>query len=61
MERFILTDEPVGEQIKTHALRAGADLLIMGAYGRPRFIEWLCHGPTVDILAHTSLPILTHH
>ncbi|CEF57277.1 universal stress protein [Acetobacter ghanensis] len=61
VERFILTDEPVGEQIKAHALRAGADLLIMGAYGRPRFIEWLCHGPTVDILAHTSLPILTHH
>jgi nucleotide-binding universal stress UspA family protein len=33
----------------------------MGAYGRPHFIEWLFGGPTVDLLAHATWPILTHH
>ncbi|MCP1242950.1 universal stress protein [Acetobacter lambici] len=61
LERFVLTEQSVGEQIRTRATQAGADLLVMGAYGRPHFIEWLFGGPTVDLLAHATWPILTHH
>lgn len=59
--RFILTDQSTGEQIRARATQAGADLLVMGAYGRPHFVEWLFGGPTVDLLAHATWPILTHH
>ncbi|WP_338333475.1 universal stress protein [Acetobacter sp. LMG 32666] len=61
LERFVLAGQSVGEQIRTRATQAGADLLVMGAYGRPHFIEWLFGGPTMDLLAHATWPILTHH
>lgn len=61
LERFVLTEQSVGEQLRARATQAGADLLVMGAYGRPHFIEWLFGGPTVDLLAHATWPILTHH
>ncbi|MFT9068404.1 MAG: universal stress protein [Acetobacter syzygii] len=61
VDRFTLADQNVGEQISAHAQRAGADLLIMGAYGRPQFIEWLLDGPTHHMLHHGIWPILTHH
>lgn len=55
------TGDDVGELLRAHALAAGGDLLIMGAYTRPHFLEWLFGGPTQDVLAHATLPILTHH
>ncbi|WP_338042943.1 universal stress protein [Novacetimonas pomaceti] len=61
VDRFIIASANVGEEIRTRALAAGGDLLVMGAYSRPHFIEWLFGGPTRDILAHGTLPILTHH
>ncbi|ACI52388.1 UspA domain protein [Gluconacetobacter diazotrophicus PA1 5] len=61
VDRFTLDDGDPGEQIRAHALAAQADLLIMGSYTHPRFVEWLFGGPTRDILAHGTLPILTHH
>lgn len=62
LERFALTShKALGEQIRARAAQAGADLLVMGAYGRPHFVEWLFGGPTVDLLAHAPWPILTHH
>lgn len=61
LERFTLAAGSVGAQIKTRATQAGADLLVMGAYGRPHFVEWLFGGPTVDLLAHATWPILTQH
>ncbi|MCE2578301.1 universal stress protein [Komagataeibacter sp. FNDCR1] len=60
VDRFRI-DGDVGEQIRTHALAANADLLIMGAYTRPHFLEWLFGGPTQDLFTHATLPILTHH
>ncbi|WP_240471508.1 universal stress protein [Komagataeibacter rhaeticus] len=59
VERFISTDTDVGARIR--ALAAQGDLLVMGAYGRPHFLEWLFGGPTLDILTHALLPLLTHH
>lgn len=61
VNRFIIGEQKLGEQIRTHALSAHADLLVMGAYSRPHFIEWLLGSPTQDILAHARLPILTHN
>jgi len=61
VDRFSVTDGHAGEHIREHALEANADLLIMGAYTHPRFMEWLFGGATHDILAHETLPILTHH
>lgn len=61
LERFTLTQDSVGAQLKARATQAGADLLVMGAYGRPHFVEWLFGGPTVDLLAHATWPILTQH
>ena len=40
---------------------AGADLLVMGAYGRTRFSEWVLGGATRHILQHASLPVLMRH
>ena len=50
-----------GEQIRARALAGGADMLIMGAWTRPRFLEWLFGGPTQDVLSRATLPVLTHH
>ncbi|MBO1360224.1 universal stress protein [Acetobacter sacchari] len=61
IDRFVIASSDVGEEIRQHALKAGGDLLIMGAYSRPHFIEWLFGEPTQDILSHATLPILTHH
>lgn len=40
---------------------AGADLLVMGAYGRTRFSEWVLGGATRHILQHAALPVLMRH
>ncbi|MCE2564539.1 universal stress protein [Komagataeibacter sp. FNDCF1] len=61
VDRFIITERDTGEQIRARALSARGDLLVMGAYDRPYFIEWLFGGPTRDILTHGTLPLLTHH
>lgn len=61
VDRFLLNTGDIGEHVRQHALSAGGDLLVMGAYTRPHFIEWLFGGPTQDILAHGTLPILTRH
>lgn len=61
VDRFPIESGDLGEQIRAHVLAADADLLVMGAYTRPHFLEWLFGGPTQDVLANTTLPILTHH
>jgi nucleotide-binding universal stress UspA family protein len=61
VDRFLLGAGDTGEQVRQRALAVGGDLLVMGAYTRPHFIEWLFGGPTQDILAHGTLPILTRH
>lgn len=38
-----------------------AAYLVMGAYGRPRFVETVLGGVTRELLNHPPLPILTSH
>jgi nucleotide-binding universal stress UspA family protein len=43
------------------AIEFRADLLVMGAYGRTRFSEWLLGGATQHVLCHAELPVLMQH
>lgn len=54
-------DEKVGDAILARARKAGADLVVMGAYGRPRFAELVLGGATRAILAGAGMPVLMSH
>ena len=51
----------MGATLREHALRCGADLLVMGAYGHSRLREFVLGGATRDMLAHIELPTLMSH
>ena len=50
-----------GEAIEAFAHQQDADLLVMGAYGHPRLIEFVFGGATRYILRHATLPVLMAH
>jgi nucleotide-binding universal stress UspA family protein len=51
---------PVGEVLLSEAAGEGA-LLVMGAYGRWRWREWVFGGVTRHVLHHTPVPVLMAH
>jgi nucleotide-binding universal stress UspA family protein len=53
--------EPIGATLLQAATEAGADLLIMGGYGRSRLSELVLGGVTRYVLAHSQLPLLISH
>jgi nucleotide-binding universal stress UspA family protein len=57
----VATDEPVAEALLQAASAAGADLLVMGGYGRTRLSELVLGGVTRQVLSHPSLPVLMAH
>ena len=54
------TDNP-GAAILAAAGEAGADLLVMGAYGRARFAEWVLGGVTRHVLENAHIPLFLRH
>lgn len=54
-------DEQAGEALLRATEEAGADLLVMGAYGRTRFSEWVFGGATRHVLRHATVPVLMRH
>ena len=52
---------PVGEQLVEEAAKAGADLLVMGAYGHSRMRETIFGGATRSVLNDSDLPVLLAH
>lgn len=54
-------DSGAGEALLDAAAAAKADLLVMGAYGRSRFSEWVFGGATRHVLEHAALPVLMRH
>jgi nucleotide-binding universal stress UspA family protein len=50
-----------GEALLAFAERAGADLLVAGAYGHSRLREFVLGGVTQHLLEHTSVPVLMSH
>lgn len=58
-------DLPPGDDDGTRLLSAthdaGADLLVLGAYGRSRFAERVLGGVTRHVLQHARVPLLMRH
>ena len=50
-----------GEQLERFAHQKGSDLVVMGAYGHGRMVEWIFGGATRHLLRHSTLPILMAH
>lgn len=50
--------EDVGHVLLSRAARTGADLIVMGAYGRSRLSEWAFGGVTRTALLEATVPIL---
>ncbi|MDE2278843.1 MAG: universal stress protein [Xanthomonadaceae bacterium] len=53
--------DEVGTALLDAATKFGADLLVMGAYGRNRFSEWWLGGATRHVLAWADIPVLFRH
>ncbi|MEZ5937251.1 MAG: universal stress protein [Hyphomonadaceae bacterium] len=49
------------EAVLDEARAAGADLIVMGGYGRSRFSEFVFGGMTRNMLAKSEIPILMSH
>jgi nucleotide-binding universal stress UspA family protein len=54
-------EEEVGEALMQAAIAGGADLLVMGGYGRSRLRELVLGGVTRHVLTNTQLPVLFAH
>ncbi len=55
------TEQDPGEALLTYAADAGADLLVMGAYGHSRVREILLGGATRTVLRSSALPLWMAH
>ena len=51
----------VGDTLLAAAADAGADMLVMGAYGHSRFREFVFGGATRHVLRHMTMPTLLSH
>ena len=49
-------NDEAGVAILETAANANADLIVMGAYGRSRFSEWVLGGATRHVLQHMTVP-----
>jgi nucleotide-binding universal stress UspA family protein len=57
----VLAGISIGDEILSRAADAGADLLVMGAYGHSRMREFVFGGATRDIARHMTVPTLFSH
>jgi nucleotide-binding universal stress UspA family protein len=57
----VIHDGDAGSALLAAAKAAGADMLVMGAYGRTRFSEWIFGGATRHILSHADIVVLMRH
>jgi nucleotide-binding universal stress UspA family protein len=60
----VYTETPHGRLADAVLARAGqmdADLVVMGAYGHPRWSQRVLGGATQDMLAATAIPLLLSH
>ena len=56
-----VSDLPIAEAMLSRAADSGADLLVMGAYGHPRWAQRVLGGATRGILDAMTLPVLMSH
>lgn len=55
------SDDGAGSEILKAASAAKADLIVMGAFGRSRFREWVLGGATRHVLRHMDVPVFMAH
>ncbi|SFZ80852.1 Universal stress protein family protein [Devosia enhydra] len=51
----------VGTKLQNGAIRHGADLLVMGAFGHSRIRDFVLGGATEEVFQETKIPILMSH
>ena len=51
----------IGDMLQSHLADIGADLLVMGAYGHPRWQELVMGGATHTFLKSMTIPVLMSH
>ncbi|MCQ4163550.1 universal stress protein [Tahibacter harae] len=61
VSRQRIDPDDAGASLAQAAAAAGADLLVMGAYGHNRFSEWMLGGATRYLLQHCPLPLFLQH
>ncbi len=59
--RSAATETSVGDALLNRAAEIGADLIVMGGYGRARFREFILGGVTRHILEHLTVPVQMSH
>ncbi|MCA1940747.1 MAG: universal stress protein [Caenispirillum bisanense] len=60
-EHIFSDDVDPGAMLLSRAADAGADLIVMGAYGRSRLRELVLGGATRHLLRHMTVPVLMAH
>lgn len=60
-KKIALEAWPVGMELASEALQAGADFLVMGGYGHTRMREIVFGGATQAVLEDAALPVLLAH
>lgn len=60
-EAIMAAPDDAGGALLEEAMHFNADLLVMGAYGRSRFSEWLLGGATRYVLTWAEMPLLLQH
>lgn len=60
-DHFTAHDIDVGNALLSRASDQGADLIVMGAYGRSRLRELVLGGATWHVLHHMTVPVLMAH
>jgi len=54
-------DAEAGDAILKSAQSSKAELIVMGAFGRSRFREWVLGGATRHVLEHMTIPVFMAH
>lgn len=58
---FLPDERKLGEQLLAEAEEAGADMLVMGAYGHSRLREMVLGGVTQSVTAKATIPVFMAH
>jgi len=58
---FTTNSDEAGEALLDAAAKLDANMLVMGAYGRTRFSEWVFGGATRHVLGNAVIPVLMRH
>lgn len=58
---FVTDDSKAGSALLNAVAVAGGDVLVMGAYGRSSWREFLFGGATRDVLTNLNVPVLMAH